>query len=161
VTLSAAERTKWTARTAAAAVIAGGLVLAATSAPAATAAPSSQAADGIAWEAYSEERVAEHRAAGRPVFIDFTAAWCLTCKVNERVAFSSDEVQQLVKTRNIAMLKADWTTKDPAITRALAGFGRSGVPLYVLYEGDPGTQPRLLPEILSPGILLDTFSNVK
>ncbi|HEX7154343.1 MAG TPA: thioredoxin family protein [Thermoanaerobaculia bacterium] len=162
VTLSAAERTKWTARTAAAAFIVGGLVFAATSAPTATAAASSSsAAEGIAWEVYSEARVAEHRAAGRPVFIDFTAAWCLTCKVNERVAFSSNEVQQLVKARNIAMLKADWTSKDPAITRALAGFGRSGVPLYVLYEADPAAQPRLLPEILSPGILVNALSEVK
>ncbi|HEY0140371.1 MAG TPA: protein-disulfide reductase DsbD domain-containing protein [Thermoanaerobaculia bacterium] len=161
VTLSAAERTKWTARTAAAGFIVGGLVLAATSAPTATAAPSSSAAEGIAWEVYSEARVAEHRAAGRPVFIDFTAAWCLTCKVNERIAFSSNEVQQLVKARNIAMLKADWTSKDPAITRALAAFGRNGVPLYVLYEADPAAQPRLLPEILSPGILVNALSEVK
>jgi thiol:disulfide interchange protein/DsbC/DsbD-like thiol-disulfide interchange protein len=169
VTLSAAERTKWVARTAGAGFIVAGLALAATSAPAATAAPSSTQsstqssgpAEGIAWEVYSEERAAEHRAAGRPVFIDFTAAWCLTCKVNERIAFSSSEVQQLVKARNIAMLKADWTSKDPAITRALAGFGRSGVPLYVLYEADPAAQPRLLPEILSPGILLDALSKVK
>ena len=161
VTLSAAERTKWTARTAAAAIIVAGLFLAATSAPTATAAPSSTPAEGIAWEVYSEERVAGHRATGRPVFIDFTAAWCLTCKVNERIAFSSSEVQQLVKARNIAMLKADWTSKDPAITRALAAFGRNGVPLYVLYEADPAAQPRLLPEILSPGILLNAFSQVK
>lgn len=165
VTLSAAERTKWAARTAAAGFIVGGLVLAATSAvlmnPSATAAPSSKPAEGIAWEVYSEERVAGHRAAGRPVFINFTAAWCLTCKVNERIAFSSNEVHQLVKARNIAMLKADWTNNDPAITRALAGFGRSGVPLYVLYEADPAAQPRLLPEILSPGILLNALSEVK
>jgi thiol:disulfide interchange protein/DsbC/DsbD-like thiol-disulfide interchange protein len=161
VTLSAAERTKWAARTAGAGFIVAGLVFAATSAPTATAAPSPGSAGGIAWEIYSEERVAEQRAAGRPVFIDFTAAWCLTCKVNERVAFSSDEVHQLVKARNIAMLKADWTSRDPAITRALAGFGRSGVPLYVLYEADPAAQPRLLPEILSPGILVNAFSEVK
>ncbi|HYO77867.1 MAG TPA: protein-disulfide reductase DsbD domain-containing protein [Thermoanaerobaculia bacterium] len=161
VTLSAAERMKWIAGTAAAGFVVAGLVLAATSAPVATAAPSSGAAGGIAWESYSEARVAELRAAGRPVFIDFTAAWCLTCKVNERIAFSSNEVQQLAKARNIAMLKADWTNKDAAITRALAGFGRSGVPLYVLYEADPAAQPRLLPEILSPGILVNAFSEVK
>ena len=161
VTLSAAERTKWTARTAAAGVIAGGLVLAGTSAPAATAAPSSITAGGIAWETYSEERVATHRSEGRPVFIDFTAAWCLTCKVNERIALSSNEVHQLVKARNIAMLKADWTNRDPAITRALARFGRNGVPLYVLYEADPAAKPRVLPEILSPGSLLKAFAEVK
>jgi thiol:disulfide interchange protein len=161
VTLSAAERTKWIARTAAAGFIVTGLVLAGTSAPTANAGLTSGPDEGIAWEIYSEERVAEERAAGRPVFIDFTAAWCLTCKVNERIAFSSNEVQQLVNTRNIAMLKADWTKRDPAITRALAGFGRSGVPLYVLYEADPAAQPRLLPEILSPGILVNAFSEVK
>ena len=161
VTLTAAERTKWIARSASVASIAAGLALATTSAPAAIAATASTAADGIAWEVYSETKVAEHRAAGRPVFIDFTAAWCLTCKVNERIAFSSAEVQQLVKARNIAMLKADWTNNDPAITRALADFGRSGVPLYVLYEADPAAQHRLLPEILSPGILLDAFSESK
>lgn len=161
VTLSAAERTKWMARTIAGGFIAAGLVLAATSAPTATAATTSTKSDGIAWEVYSEQRVAELRAAGRPVFIDFTAAWCLTCKVNERVAFSSNEVHELVKERNIAMLKADWTNNDPAITRALASFGRSGVPLYVLYEADPAAQPQLLPEILSPGVLLNAFAEVK
>ena len=161
VTLSAAERTKWIARTAGAGLIAAGLILAATSAPTATAAPSSKSGEGIAWEVYSEERVAEHRAAGRPVFINFTAAWCLTCKVNERIAFSSNDVHQLVKARNVAMLKADWTNNDPAITRALTAFGRSGVPLYVLYEADPAAQPRLLPEILSPRILLNAFAEVK
>jgi thiol:disulfide interchange protein len=161
VTLSAAERTKWIARTAGAAAIVGGLVLAATSAPTVIAASASANGQGIAWEAYGEGRVAEHRAAGRAVFINFTAAWCLTCKVNERVAFSSDEVHALVKQRNIAMLKGDWTSKDPAITRALAAFGRSGVPMYVLYEADPSAQPVLLPEILSPGILTNAFSKVK
>ena len=161
VTLTAAEKTKWAARSAGVAFIAAGLVLAATSAPSATAAPSSRPAEGIAWETYSEQSVAAHRAAGRPVFIDFTAAWCLTCKVNERIAFSSSDVHQLVKEKNIAMLKADWTNSDPEITRALAGFGRSGVPLYVLYDSNPAAQPRLLPEILSPGILMNAFSEVK
>lgn len=158
VTLSAAARTRWTARTAGAAFIVAGLVLAVTSAPVAAAAPSPTPGEGIAWEMYSEERVAAHRAAGRPVFIDFTAAWCLTCKVNERIAFSSSEVHELVKARNIAMLKADWTNSDPAITRALAAFGRSGVPLYVLYEADPAAQPRLLPEVLSPAIVVNALS---
>lgn len=161
VTLSAGERTKWTARLASAAFIVAGLALAATSAPVAAAAPSSPPAGGIAWEVYSEAKVAEHRAAGRPVFIDFTAAWCLTCKVNERIALSSTDVHQLVKARNIAMLKADWTNRDPAITRALAAFGRNGVPLYVLYDADPAAQPRLLPELLSPSILTNAFSAVK
>lgn len=115
----------------------------------------------VQWEPWSEERVAELRAEGRPIFIDFTAAWCLTCKVNERVAFSSTEVSRIARERNIAMLKADWTNRDAAIMRALRTFGRSGVPLYVLYEADPSASPRLLPEILSPGILIEAFSQLQ
>jgi len=81
--------------------------------------------------------------------------------VNERVAFSSAAVSRIVGERKIAMLKADWTNRDAAITRALRSFGRSGVPLYVLYEADPSASPRLLPEILSPGILVETFSQLQ
>ncbi len=142
-------------------LLAGGLALAVTSRPVSASEIRTNVASGIEWEAYSRARVAEHRAAGRPVFIDFTAAWCLTCKVNERIAFSSREVQNLVRERGIAMLKADWTNRDPEITRALEEFGRSGVPLYVLYNADPNAQARLLPEILSPGILINALSEVE
>lgn len=160
-TLDATTRTRVTARTVAVALLASGFILSAGAEPVSSAVNTAGVQSGVQWEPWSEARVAELRAEGRPVFIDFTAAWCLTCKVNERVAFSSAEVRKIVGDRNIAMLKADWTNRDAAITRALSSFGRSGVPLYVLYEADPSAAPRLLPEILSPGILIESFSKVQ
>jgi len=114
---------------------------------------------GIAWEPFSPARVAELRASGTPVFIDFTADWCLTCQVNEAVAFT-DEVRERFEQEGVAMLKADWTLRDDVITQALAGYGRRGVPVYVLYGRDPGAEPHLLPEVLSPGIVLDAIDEV-
>jgi thiol:disulfide interchange protein/DsbC/DsbD-like thiol-disulfide interchange protein len=162
-TLHEPTRTRVTARTVAVALLAAGYMLSAAAEPVSSEVNTAgvQTGSGVQWEPWSEKRVAELRAEGRPVFIDFTAAWCLTCKVNERVAFSSAEVKKIVGDRKIAMLKADWTNRDAAITRALGSFGRSGVPLYVLYEADPLASPRLLPEILSPGILIETFSKLQ
>ncbi len=118
-----------------------------------------EVADGIAWQAFSPERLAELRAAGTPVFIDFTADWCLTCQVNEGVAFT-DEVRERFEQEGVAMLKADWTLRDDVITQTLTGYGRRGVPLYVLYGRDPEAEPHLLPELLSPGIVLDAIEKV-
>jgi thiol:disulfide interchange protein len=160
-TLDASTRSRVIARIAAAALLVSGFLLTVAAEPVSTTVAASKDGSGVQWEPWSEARVAQLRAEGRPVFIDFTAAWCLTCKVNERVAFSSAEVRRIAEERNIAMLKADWTNRDAAITRALEQFGRSGVPLYVLYESDPASSPRLLPEILSPGILIDTFSKLQ
>lgn len=160
-TLDATPVTKAIARSVAVALLASGYLLSAAAEPVSSAVSTAGVQSGVQWEPWSEKRVAELRAEGRPVFIDFTAAWCLTCKVNERVAFSSAEVRKVVGERKIAMLKADWTNRDAAITRALSSFGRSGVPLYVLYEADPSASPRLLPEILSPGILIETFSQLQ
>lgn len=163
-TLDASSFTTATARSVAVVLLASGFMLSATAEPVSSGVNTAgvqQSDSGVQWEPWSEERVAELRAEGRPVFINFTAAWCLTCKVNERVAFSSDEVSSIVGEKNIAMLKADWTNRDAAITRALSSFGRSGVPLYVLYEADPSASPRLLPEILRPGILVETFSRLQ
>lgn len=158
-TVAARTRTRWVARVVAITVVASGLGLAMRAAPV-TAAPATQSS-GIAWETFTPARVAELRASNRPVFIDFTAAWCLSCKVNERVTFSSAEVQKLVRERGIVMLKADWTSRSPEITRALAEFGRSGVPLYVLYSSDQAVAPRLLPEVLTPGILIAALEEVR
>jgi thiol:disulfide interchange protein len=163
-TLDASSRTRITAGGVAIALLVSGFMLSATAQPVSSepnTAGLRQNGSGVQWEPWSEARVAELRAEGRPVFIDFTAAWCLTCKVNERVAFSSAEVGRIAGERNIAMLKADWTNRDASISRALGSFGRSGVPLYVLYEADPSASPRLLPAILSPGILIETFSQLQ
>ncbi len=115
---------------------------------------------GSEWEAFSAARVEELRSEGRPVFVDFTAAWCLTCQVNERVALGNTAVQQAFRERDVALLKADWTTRDPKITAALRSFGRSGVPLYVLYSTDPDVPPRILPELLSVGIVLEALASL-
>ncbi len=112
----------------------------------------------IHWEAYSPEKVEEAVKEGKPVFVDFTAAWCLSCQVNEKVAFGSKEVQQEFVDKNILALKGDWTNNDPEITKALANFGRNSVPLYVIYSKDK--EPELLPEILTPGIVLDALKKL-
>jgi thiol:disulfide interchange protein/DsbC/DsbD-like thiol-disulfide interchange protein len=109
---------------------------------------------GLNWEAYSPETLASLRAQGKPVFIDFTAAWCLTCQVNERVALASSEVQDRFRREGVVALRADWTQNDQDITAALASYGRQGVPLYVVYARDPGRPPRVLPEVITPGIVL-------
>ncbi len=105
-------------------------------------------------------RCGEHSlAAGQPVFVDFTASWCLSCQVNERVALDQPEVMQAFQAKNVALLKADWTRQDPAITQALTALGRSGVPVYALYA--PGqTDPQLLPQVLTPGIVTDALNKL-
>jgi thiol:disulfide interchange protein DsbD len=91
------------------------------------------------------------------VFVDFTASWCLSCQVNERVALTQPSVQQAFQSSNVALLKADWTRHDEAITQTLTALGRSGVPAYALYA--PGqTDPQLLPEVLTPGIVTDALA---
>jgi thiol:disulfide interchange protein DsbD len=121
------------------------------------AAASSAADDRSAgWEPWSAEAVARYHAQGRPVLVDFTASWCLSCQVNERVALEQPSVQKAFREGNVALLKADWTRGDDAITLALASLGRSGVPAYVLYV--PGqSQPQMLPEALTPGIVIDAI----
>ena len=109
------------------------------------------------WIPFSKEKVAELRSQGRAVFIDFTATWCITCQVNKRVALNDSAVLQRFSELNIVTMKADWTVKDAAITEALAEFGRNGVPLYVFY---PATgEPKLLPEILTPAIVLSSLGD--
>ena len=109
-------------------------------APAATAAHD-------AWEPYSDARLAELRAQGRPVFVNLTADWCLTCKFNERVALDTEPTRAALARRDVALLKGDWTRSDPSISRVLARFNRAGVPLYLLYASSG--EPRVLPQLLS------------
>jgi thiol:disulfide interchange protein len=111
----------------------------------------------LAWEKYSKERVAELQKAGRGIFLDFTAAWCLTCQANEHLVLSSDGVKELFRKNNIALLRADWTNRDPEITAALAELNRVGVPLYVVYQAGKA-EPVVLPQVLTPGILENYFS---
>ncbi|MFH0132372.1 protein-disulfide reductase DsbD family protein [Variovorax sp. VaC1] len=99
------------------------------------------------WQPWSAERVAELSGAGQPVFIDFTAAWCVTCQYNKKSTLSDAEVLADFDAKKVAMLRADWTRRDPAITAALTTLGRSGVPVYVLQA--PGKAPVVLTEILS------------
>lgn len=106
----------------------------------------------IAWRAFSPESLAAARAGGKAVFIDFTADWCLTCKANEAAVLDRPKTAELFARTGVVALRADWTRADPAITGALAGYGRSSVPLYVVYR--PGSdEPLLLPEILTFGAL--------
>jgi DsbC/DsbD-like thiol-disulfide interchange protein len=99
------------------------------------------------WESYSSGKVAALVAAGKPVFVDFTAAWCVTCQVNERVVLGRDDVMKAFKERGVTLVRADWTRRDPEIAQALSALGRSGVPAYVYYR--PGAAPVLLPELLT------------
>ena len=109
---------------------------------------------GMTWDAWSEDVVAKHRAAGKVVFLDFTADWCLSCKVNERVAFASREVQAAFRSGRVALVRADWTARDDRIAAAVASFGRSGIPLYVVYPADGARPFAVLPEVLTPGIVM-------
>ena len=93
------------------------------------------------------------------MFIDFTAAWCLSCQVNEKIALGDETVQQKIREMEVVTLKADWTSRDVEITNALAAFGRNSVPLYVLFP--PGSNdPVLLPEIITPGIVLEALEEI-
>jgi thiol:disulfide interchange protein len=104
-------------------------------------------------EAFTPERLAALRAQGRPVFVNMTAAWCVTCLLNERVAIGTDQVRHAFSADGVTYLKGDWTRQDPAITAFLRQNGRDGVPLYVFFPGGGG-QPQVLPQILTEGAVL-------
>jgi thiol:disulfide interchange protein len=101
------------------------------------------------WQPWTPARVAELREQGRTVFVNFTAAWCLTCKVNERAIFARSDVRELFQRHDVVALEADWTNEDAEIQRTLASFGRDGVPLYVVYPPNDGREPSVLPQIPS------------
>ena len=119
--------------------------------------PKALAAEKGPWQDFTPERVRELTGAGRAVFVDFTAAWCVTCQVN-KIALNSDSVRAAFAQKNVALLRADWTRRDPVIGQALAALGRNGIPVYVLYR--PGREPLLLPEVLQKSTITDALATL-
>jgi thiol:disulfide interchange protein DsbD len=113
----------------------------------------------IVWEQWSPETVARLRAAGKTLYVDFTARWCATCQSNKAVVFSSQKVRDALRQQGVVLLRADWTNKDPLITETLASFNRSAVPFDLIYA--PGrADPLILPELLTPDIVLTALAKV-
>lgn len=111
------------------------------------------------WEKYSKARLQVLLQEKRRVFVDFTAAWCVTCKVNEQIALERAEVMEKFKSLDVVLLRGDWTDGDPEITQTLGQFGRNGVPLYLLYSGSRGDNPVVLPQILTASGVLQVLDN--
>jgi len=112
------------------------------------------------FEAFSSARLDELRAAGRPVFVNMTADWCITCLANEKTTLRTDRVKQAMADNDITYMKGDWTNEDPEISAVLDQFNRPSVPLYVLYPADPAEEPQILPQILTPGLVADAFNSI-
>ena len=108
---------------------------------------------------FSSERLENLRLNQQAVFLNFTADWCITCKVNEAVALNRESVKKTLADKNIVYLKADWTRKDPEIAMMLASYGRTGVPLYILFP--PQGKPIILPELLTEDLLISFINKIK
>jgi thiol:disulfide interchange protein DsbD len=130
--------------------------------PATAASASGGLAAGVnfeGWERFSRARMNEAVAAGKPVFVDFTAAWCITCLVNERVALETQAVRNGFEQAGVVKLKGDWTNRDPEITSSLKELGRAGVPLYLFWV--PGAaQPKILPQVLTESLILSELATI-
>jgi thiol:disulfide interchange protein DsbD len=118
----------------------------------------SVAQDG--WQPWSPGAVKQALAQGRPVFVDFTAAWCLSCKVNEQVALDIDSTKKLFADKHVALFRGDWTQSDPQISDTLRQFNRNGVPLYLVYSPKTPDAPQVLPEVLTPGLVQDALQKL-
>jgi thiol:disulfide interchange protein DsbD len=111
----------------------------------------------LSWQEFSQESLDKALASGRPVFVDFTADWCLTCKTNERFAIDTASVREAFARTGVVTLRADWTHGDPMITEVLKKHGRAGVPMYLLYPGGKDHEPVLLPELITSQTVLDAL----
>ncbi|MBY0356997.1 MAG: thioredoxin family protein [Candidatus Obscuribacterales bacterium] len=120
---------------------------------------STSAKEGISWQPFTIAELDKHIAQNETVFVDFTADWCLTCKANEQTVINTKPVIERFKELKIVPLKADWTTQDPEITKLLQKFGRSGVPLYVIFPAGKANAPIILPELITQPIVLDALSS--
>ncbi len=122
--------------------------------------PRAAAPTDLAWEPWTAERVAELRAEGRPIYVDFTARWCFTCQTNKKAVFAgpgSGEVLKAFRDQKVATLRGDWTNRDPLITAELKRWGRAAVPFNLLYLPD-APEPKILPELLTPSTVLDALA---
>ncbi len=113
-----------------------------------------EAAVAAKWQPFSQAALDAARSSGKPAFVDYTAAWCLSCQVNEKLVLNSAEVQEQLRKGGYVLMRADWTQYDPAITASLTAVGRSGVPTYVIYPGKPTAVPDVLPEVLTKSVVL-------
>jgi thiol:disulfide interchange protein len=116
---------------------------------------------GMTWEKFSPEKLAEYRSKGEPVFVDFTAAWCVSCQVNELLVFQSEAVKEKMRALGFHLMKGDWTNEDPIITQTLASFNRNGVPFYLIYGKGKNTPAVQLPEVINAGIVLNELEKIK
>ncbi len=164
-TLTASRVQSWSIWGSAAAIVIGGYLLflapvidaGQSVAGAASTVQHQNSAEGIAWKPFSLEGLEADLKENKPVFIDFTADWCLTCKVNEKTVMSVPSVIQKFQQLQVTAVRADWTNRNPDITRLMAKFGRSGVPLYVIFPPGKPNAPIVLPEVITSGIVTEAL----